>query len=300
MFNARYPGDYSLQILSKELNFTYLLKLSSKYGALSKNGTWNGLMGMITKDQADITGAGLAVTEARARAVTFGRAIEEVEWTLISGDSAVPDVNPWIYFEVFPASAWFLSSVIVICISICFAITNYSGINIMHDKFDSESFTILNGLSLSLTFFRQIYYEVKIKSKSSKLLFIASTVSTYLLFIHFTSYLTASSTYSEKNQIGSFADVLSGGYKVITWENGALHDSLRYSKLGTAMYEVYHKTMDNKPDAFLRSYSEVPRILAHKKTLIYDGDLYSSGQLDGVTFLDIQGLSDVNWFASWK
>ena len=90
-------------------------------------------------------------------------------------------------------------------------------------------------------------------------------------------------------------DVLSGGYKVKTWENSGPHDLLRYAKPGTAMNEIYHKTMKNRPDAFLpSSHNEVQKILAKKKTLIYWADLNMKAQYKDLTIFNIQGSLDLN------
>ena len=287
-----------LNILAKELNFTlkWMPSYDGNWGAMDSNGTWNGLIDMLINEQIDIAAAGLFVTEERATVVTFGRAIAGGEWTIASASSTEPHANPWIYIEIFPHTIWYICCTMVISISTCFFIINYSGINNMHDKFESESFTIINSLGLSLTFLRQIYYDVNIKSNSSKLLFFLSVISTYLIFIHFTAYLTASSTYSKQGQIKSFRDVLDGGYQVSVLENSATHDNLRYAKPETAMNEVYHKTMKNRPDALKQSHQDILKILGKKKTLYYGSDFYLKSLSEELTFHDIQGFIYVNYY----
>ena len=284
-----------LNILAKDLNFTLKLMPSydGQWGAMNSNGTWNGMIGMLENEQADIAGAAFSVTEARGRVVTFGRAIAENVVTLISAATIKPEANPWIYIEVFPHTAWCVCCGMVISISTCFAIINNSGLNYMHDKFDSEKFTIMNGLGLSLAFFRQIYYDVNIKCISTKLLFILSAVTTYLLYIHYTAYLTAASTHGKKSQISSFRDVISSGMNVFVKENTANHDLLRYAKSGTAMSKVYQETTKNRPGAFLQSYTDVPKILASKKNLLYAGDLHLKASYTDLTFISIQGLLEL-------
>ena len=281
-----------LNILAKEINFTLKLAPSNdgKWGGtLTENGTWNGLIGMLIEEQADIAGA-LFVTEARGKVVSFSRAISEEIVTLMSASNGEPDANPFIYFEIMPQNAWYVLCVMVTSISTCFVIINYSGMNNMHDKFDSEKFTMINGLGLSLTFFRQIYYDVNIICKSTRILFFMSALSTYLLYIHYTAYLTAASTYSTKSNINSFRDVLSGGYQVAVFENTAQHDVLKYAKPGTAMHEVYHNTMKNRHAAFVQPNTHVPNILASKKTLLYAGDLTAKLIYKDLNVFNIQGF----------
>ena len=279
-------------ILEKQLNFTLKLidSIDGKWGALDSNGTWNGLIGMLNNDLADIAGAAISMTEARCSVVTCGSVLSKQIMTLVSLPSSfVSAANPWIYIEIFPNRAWYLCCIMIISISTCFALINCLGVNDMHGKYKSEKFTILNGLGLSLTFFRQIYYVININSKSTKILFFLTAVSTYLLYIHYMALLTASSTYESKTQIRSFEDVLSGGYQVVVMENTAEHDLLRYAKQGTPMNEVYLRTMEERPGAFMKSLNEVPKILNNKNTLLYQSELNLKALYDDLTYLNIQG-----------
>ena len=286
-----------LTILAEKLNFTLKLMVSNdgQWGAMYDNGTWNGMVAMLMKEQADIAGAGLSVNKERGMVITFSRPIAEERLTLISASNLASQANPWIYFEIFPHAAWYINFAIVIGISTCFTIINHTGVNYMHDKLDSEKFTFLNGFGLSLTLFRQIYYDVNINGKSTRILFFISAVSTYLLYVHYTAFLTALSTSVKKSPISSFRDVLNGGYDVSVVVNTVDHDILRSAKPGTAMNEVYHDTMKDRPGAYLQSYTEVTKILLSKNALFYGSDFYTQALHDGLTILDIQGLLNVHY-----
>ena len=285
-----------LIILAKQLNFTLKLmpSIDGQWGAVNSNGTWNGIIGMLQKEQADIAGAGLVVTNERGAVVTFSRTIAREEMKLASAPTMGPKSQPWIYLEIFPHSVWYFNCAVVISVSTCFFIVNHSGINYMHDTLDSEKFTMLNGLGLSLTFFRQIYYNVKINCKSTKILFVLAAFSGYLLHVHYTAYLTAATSTVKDSPIESFGDVLSGGYQVSVLGNSAYHDMLESAKLGTSMNEVYQKTMKNRPGALLKSYTEVKETIFSKKDLYFEGDLYLKASLDGLIFYRLQGILYVN------
>ena len=289
-----------INILASKLNFTvnFMIPGDGAWGALNSNGTWTGMIGMLIKKEVDIAAADLSATEARQRVVKFSSAIAEEIVTLVAAPSGETEANSWIYFEIFPYSAWYLCSGMILVLSTCFYVVDSTGINVLHGQFDSEKFSIINGLGLSLTFFRQIYYNVNIKCKSTKLLFILSALSTYLLYIHYVAYLTAASTHTKTNKISSFWDVISGEYQVTVWKYGVFHDLLRYAKRGTAMGEVYHKTMKNRPSAFIESIVDLRKLLASKKTskktLIYAGDLYLKSQYENLQYLNIQVLIEMN------
>ena len=289
-----------MNILASKLNFTvnFMIPGDGAWGALTTNGTWTGMIGMLIKDEVDIAAADLSATEARQRVVKFSNAIAEEVVTLVAAPSGETEANSWIYFEIFPYSAWYLCSGMILVLSTCFYVVDSTGINVLHGQFDSEKFSFMNGMGLSLTFFRQIYYNVNIKCKSTKLLFILSALSTYLLYIHYVAYLTAASTHTKTNKISSFWDVISGEYQVSVWKYGVFHDLLRYANRGTAMGEVYHKTMKNRPSAFIESIVDLRKLLASektsKKTLIYAGDLYLKSQYENLQYLNIQVLIEMN------
>ena len=289
-----------INILASKLNFTvnFMIPGDKAWGTLTTNGTWTGMIGMLIKDEVDIAAADLSATEARQRVVKFSSAIAEEVVTLVAPPSGETEVNSWIYFEIFPYSAWYICSGMILVLSTCFYVVDSTGINVLHGQFDSEKFSFMNGMGLSLMFFRQIYYNINIKCKSTKLLFILSALSTYLLYIHYVAYLTAASTHTKTNKISSFWDVLSGEYQVSVWKYGMYHDSLKYAKRGTAMGEVYHKTMKNRPSAFIESIVDLRKLLASKKTskktLIYAGDLYLKSQYENLQYLNIQVLIEMN------
>ena len=284
-----------LNILAIKLNFTIKLMISKdgQWGAPKNNDTWSGMIGMLIEKETDIAAAAFTETKERANVIKFGSTLVDERTTLISAGTAGPKTDPLVYLKIFPPTAWYLIGVMVIIIAMCFATINHFGINYMHYIHDSEKFTVLNGLGLSMTFFRQIYYDVNIKGISTKILFILSAVSTYLLYVHYTAYLTAASTSVEDTSIKSFRDVLSGGYNVFVWEDTTHHDDLKHAKPGTAMHEVYYKTMNNNPSAFVHSADEAMMFKSEKA--LYYGHFSNIMSKDGLTLMDIQGLLQVNF-----
>ena len=62
-----------LKTLKNDLNFTYTIKYPSdmSYGQLLDNGSWNGIVGELHKQNADIGLCDLSVTEQRSKVVDF-------------------------------------------------------------------------------------------------------------------------------------------------------------------------------------------------------------------------------------
>lgn len=71
--NAQYEG-YAIDLineLSMILNFKYEIRVSIGNGAEQPDGTWNGMVGEILADRADIAIADLTITRSRERVVDF-------------------------------------------------------------------------------------------------------------------------------------------------------------------------------------------------------------------------------------
>ena len=287
-----------LNILAPKLNF-YLNFSSSIDGqwGININGTWNGLMGMLIKGQADIAAAGLSLTIERSKEITFGNGLDWEEFTLMSPQTTDHEFHVGHYLQIFPVAAWCLIGAMIFILSTCYATINSYGIDYMHDPNDSEPFTLINSIGLTLTFFRQNYYNVNIRGMSSKILFITSAMSTYLLYVHYTSYQVATSTTGIKESpIRSFRDVLSGGYQIFVVENTAAHSALRLAAPGTPMHDVYHNTMVDNPNTFLKSYKIISKITHAEKSLYYGSAFYMTILSNDLTFLDIKVLFQLNQF----
>ena len=178
--------------------------------------------------------------------------------------------------------------VIVMGTACGFTVINASGLNYLHDD-QSHEFNIIHGIGLSLMFLRQIYYHINTDIISSRILFLVSGVATYLIYTHYTAYLTARTTSGvHQGEIKSFDDVLRGGFRVITLESGSSREFLKTSKPGTAMHEVYYGSMHGNPSAFVPTFEEIERqMYQDKKTLYFGGAMPFYG--DGAKFLQIQG-----------
>lgn len=280
-----------LNILSKELNFSvkYMSSIDGQWGAMDINGTWNGLIGMLVRGQADMAAAGLSQTIERTKVTTFGRAFELEEFTLMSPQATEQEPHIDAYLRIFPSTVWCIICAMLITFGAFFVAINYCGINYLHDLNDSEEFTFLHGMGLSLTFFRQIYYNINLESISSRILFMISAMSTYLLYVHYTAFLIATSaTNIADSPIGSFQDVISGGYQVFVVKNSADHGILRNAKAATSMHDVYYNTMIDSPGVFLESYKEMSTIMSAKKSLIFCSPYYMVVLNNDVTRLDIE------------
>ena len=116
-----------------------------------------------------------------------------------------------------------------------------------------------------------------------------SAMSTYLLYVHYTAVLIATSATSiADSPVRSFRDVINGGYQVFVVKNSADHGILRDAKTTTSMHDVYYNTMIDNPGVFLESYKEMSTIMSAKKSLFFGSPYYTVVLHNDVTKLDIE------------
>ncbi|XP_042860607.1 probable glutamate receptor [Penaeus japonicus] len=103
---ARGPMANFLDVLATSLNFTYSVVLGDGYwGAPDANGTWNGMIGMLLKEQADFGLGPFGMTHARSEVVDFTMPIfREVLHVLVSRPRPEPD--PWGFLAPLSWHVW--------------------------------------------------------------------------------------------------------------------------------------------------------------------------------------------------
>ncbi|XP_047480330.1 probable glutamate receptor isoform X2 [Penaeus chinensis] len=95
-----------LDVLAKSLNFTYSVVLGDGYwGAPDANGTWNGMIGMLLREEADFGLGPFGMTHARSEVVDFTMPIfREVLHILVSRPRPEPD--PWGFLAPLSWHVW--------------------------------------------------------------------------------------------------------------------------------------------------------------------------------------------------
>ena len=215
--------------LQAKLNFSsqFVAPKPGWFGTRFQNGSWNGLAGMLIEDNIDFL-AGLMVSEKRQDALDFAWPIHNKKITLFGSKSSTPRLNMWVYVNVFPLSAWVSGFALLLLAIFCFSISCKETI--------TQSATLMGRL------FLQIGYELPIQGIASRALLMTAALFMNMVFIFYTSDLTANMTASPKElDIKSFEDVERLGYQVIGPRAGALPSALmRDAPKTSPMWRIYN------------------------------------------------------------
>ena len=174
---------------------------------------------------------------------------------------------------------------LIIVSSVAFMILENVGRANFHGNTDSEEFTVSNSLALSLGLLIQNSYSVETSKASSRILYIAISASTLVLFAYYTCDMTSRLTGPPTMPIKSFADVKKNGYMVIVNPHGS--SAVYLNKSDTQLYENSLK-MPNLVAP------PVELMLKHPNFLYFAEDSYSATKKEFVS-LNIDEAKPVNY-----
>ncbi|XP_069939957.1 probable glutamate receptor [Cherax quadricarinatus] len=117
---------YVMDYLAQGLNFTYkyVSPADGTYGSKQKDGSWSGMVGMVSRQEADFAPGPFGITANRTEVVDITWPVL-IQYTRILSSRGTPQVNPWAFllplqtnvwastlvvFLVLPAVMWLLSS----------------------------------------------------------------------------------------------------------------------------------------------------------------------------------------------
>ncbi|XP_068217817.1 glutamate receptor ionotropic, kainate glr-3-like [Palaemon carinicauda] len=148
------PMAEFLQGLSLSLNFTYTIVQGDGYwGATIGNGSWNGMIGMVLRKEADIGLGPFGMSYIRSQVVDFSMPLfREVLHVLVS--RPIPQPDPWGFISLLTWSVWIgilLSfSVVVVILTVVDHILDSGGSH----KFDNNfwlTYKIFTSQNISAT-----------------------------------------------------------------------------------------------------------------------------------------------------
>ena len=219
--------------LQSQLNFTVktIPARDKSWGARMKNGSWNGLVGMLHDQQIDMTlGSNkgtVMITQKRATAADYLWADNIVKFTLLALKSRKLRIDAWGYVNIFPITVWLASFSLLIVAVAAYAISSHE--------------SLLQCTALMLRLSLQMSYRIPAKKIAAKILMLAAALCLRMIFIYYTGTLKAIMT-SETRQtnIRSYEDVITYGYTVTTLPFGSKsYNILADAPNGSAMKRIY-------------------------------------------------------------
>ena len=120
-----------LLYLQAQLNFSTktIPPYPHQWGSKTKNGTWNGLVGMLIDKKIDLSfgfshTGGLMITQARDAVVDYCWSTAKRKIDLFSAQSHKPRLDVWTYVKIFPSTVWLTGICSIFVSAICFSVAS--------------------------------------------------------------------------------------------------------------------------------------------------------------------------------
>ena len=290
-----------LKMLENNVNMTATLGFSidGQFGAKTKNGSFNGMVGMLTRNETDVVVTSLTYTRERNHVIDYTKPIfPKDSVTLHAPLGKGEGLNYSAFVDTFPIFVWILIAASFLILAIVFYIISATDINHFHEDSDSEPFGLLNSIALSVILAIQLSYNVVLKSTSARIIYLSGSIMAYVLFSNYEAGLTAElTTVGAKLNIRNFQDVLNNEYNVIVLHSSSNHEILRSAEEGTAMHNVYYSNMHDYPDQFVTSNKDgVKEIFRREKTLFFGPEIAMLGVAHRLRKLRYEMNSEVKYF----
>lgn len=242
-----------LNMLKDNCNFTSTITytIDGKFGGENEDGSWNGMVGMVKRDEADVVMTTLTLTNARKAVIDYTIPLFWEYMTLIAPKGQKLQVDYLVFLKIFPLYVYGMIFGAIFLFAVVFYLIGLSGIDNLHKQPDSERFGFTNSIGISMMFLMQLGYQISTKAMSTKVIYYTASVSMFCFYSYFACDLTARMTAGPAaTPIRNFQDVIDGGYQVVTRPDTSNHRMLRDSEPGTAMHKIYYDTMHDDPDQF--------------------------------------------------
>lgn len=279
-----------VKILAKRCNFTVSYHWSvDKWGSRSDNGTWNGLIGMLTGERVDIGAAYLTMTPERADAVDFSVPIDEEYTDLIIRRQTRITIDLFSFLQMFSGGVWISTAAFVLVAAILILLMVKTRNNKFHEISDKEKFGLLNALSLIIIgLYQREYGNIERNSQASKMVLFVVFMACFALFTTYNALMISVSTVpTVKKPIKELLDVNKFGYKLVTMSNSYMYDFITTAKSDSPANVIYKENFDIHISS-LSNEAILQTLLDHPKTVLFGNlDYFNSSVVKNLLHLQI-------------
>ena len=250
--------------LSKDLNFTYTVRKMKQFGSCI-NGNWNGMIGSLKKNEADIAVAGLTITKDRSDVVDFLPSLLEVDEKLFLN---TPNDSMYLYAygKPFTFYSWLGVTMLILVSPIVLAGTVYFSQRTCPEDYELGHCywyvieTLMTNVSMGIP-----------KANCSRIAFLSVLIGGLVIHYYWEamliSYLATRKTELPFTTLSEMVE--NGNYRLIIAKDTAHLDRIRYSKRASHV-KIWKEQIEPRVDE-LPSYTNLVEILLeNSNNVIYE------------------------------
>ncbi|KAK2553030.1 Glutamate receptor ionotropic [Acropora cervicornis] len=237
-----YEG-YCIDLLNKlaeNLHFSYEIHTSPDevYGTELPNGSWNGLIGELINQRADIAVADLTITERREKVVDFTMPyMFTTEDVILKKSSFEETVDLLQFMNPFHSEVWFAKLVTLLIVSVAVFILNHFspfGYKDDNNPGTSQEFSFFNSVWFSLACMLQQGAENQPRNLSGRILTGCYWFCILIWISTYTANLAAFLTVKNAHQpISNLEDLAEPSYQLLLLNSSSTYEELKNSDLET-------------------------------------------------------------------
>ncbi|KAK5970110.1 Ligand-gated ion channel [Trichostrongylus colubriformis] len=252
-----------LKLLAKNISgFEYEIFVSdgNKYGARQPDGSWDGMLGYLLNETADIAVAPLTITQERERAVDFSKPFMTTGISIMIKKPEKQEFNIFSFMEPLGMRIWILTVCSYVGVSLTiFLVSSFSPyeqrVQFNHGEFSvSNEFSMYNSLWFTLAAFMQQGTDILPKALSGRIASSAWWFFTLIIVSSYTANLAAFLTLEKMtppiesvedlaNQNKILYGVVKGGSTAAFFEDSTVP---LYKKMWDFMTDEHRKYLKNQ------------------------------------------------------
>ncbi|XP_046373507.1 glutamate receptor-like isoform X1 [Haliotis cracherodii] len=184
------------QAVAENVGFDYDVRFvkDNSYGAIMKNGTWNGMVGELSRHEADLAIAPLTITAARERIIDFTKPFMSLGISIMIKKPENQKAHVFSFMDPLSYEIWMCIVFAYIGVSVVLFLVSRFSPNEWHmcdDSSITNDFTISNSLWFSLGAFMQQGCDISPRSMSGRIVGSVWWFFTLIIISSYTANLAA-------------------------------------------------------------------------------------------------------------
>jgi ABC-type amino acid transport substrate-binding protein len=259
-----YCVDLAKKICHDYLHVDYEIRLvkDQVYGEKMANGTWSGMVGELTRREADIAIAPLTISSMRERVIDFSKPFMQLGISIMIKKPEKQKPGVFSFMDPLSYEIWMCIVFSYLAVStVLFLVSRFSPKewqieDSVHGPTFTNDFTILNSLWFSLGAFMRRGCDVCPRSLAGRIVGSAWWFFTLIIISSYTANLAAFLTIERMLTPIESADDLAKQTEILygTLEAGSTKDFFKTSKIPT--YEKMWSFMSSEPSVFVKTTDE--------------------------------------------
>ncbi|KAK3099395.1 hypothetical protein FSP39_003765 [Pinctada imbricata] len=246
--------------VAESCNFDYDICLvkDGQYGKAMENGTWDGMIGELTKKEADIAVAPITISSTRERVVDFTKPFMSLGISIMIKKPTDAEKSVFSFMDPLSYEIWMCILFAYVGVSVVlFLVSRFSPVEWKVEETGiSNDFTISNSLWYSLGAFMQQGCDISPKAISGRIVGSVWWFFTLIIISSYTANLAAFLTVERMNTPIESAEDLAKQTKIQygCYQGGATKDFFQKSKVG--IYQRMYAFMTSAEGVFAESNDE--------------------------------------------